>query len=268
MKKVYDTLDIRNFTFDFRYYMELCSNADATAPAYTIHFVRSWNIKCTVKARQIIFASIIPLRGPGVFPDVPVASLDLWPIKLQFTSVFKFRMQLGHRHLLSFDVEQFVRFVYAMSEKYLDNLISNLISIFIWILKLLKLFNSCDTWKIQLCYWIFGFVPLENTDFEWIKPEKSESSVETCRNWIANWLKFPRIKISDLQDSISPRGGPMPETHGHLFYFSYDELPAKACLCSFCFIFNLKRSRAESCIFCTLLAAGIQALGVFFRGLP
>lgn len=85
--------------FDTTCGAKLCSNADATAPAYTIHFVRSWNIKCTVKARQIIFASIIPLRSPGAFPDVPVASLDLWPIKLQFTSVFKFRMQLRYWYL-------------------------------------------------------------------------------------------------------------------------------------------------------------------------
>lgn len=110
--------------------------------------------------------------------------------------------------------------------------------------------------------WIFT---LKNTGFERMKPEKSESSAETCRNWIANWLKFQRIKISDLQDSISPRGGPTPETRGRLFYFSYDELSARACLCFFCFIFNSsERSRAESCVFCTVLAAGIQALSVFF----
>lgn len=104
--KVYDTLDPQTSLsiFDTTCGAKLCSNADATAPAYTIHFVRSWNIKCTVKARQIIFASIILLRGPGAFPDVPVASLDLWPIKLQFMSVFKFRMQLGYRHLLLFEI--------------------------------------------------------------------------------------------------------------------------------------------------------------------
>jgi len=51
-----------------------------------------------------------------------------------------------------------------------------------------------------------------------------------------------------------------------LFYFFYDELSAGAYLCSFCFIFNSsKRSRAESCIFCSVLAAGIQALAVFFE---
>jgi len=45
---------------------------------------------------------------------------------------------------------------------------------------------------------------LKNTDFERMKPEKSESSTKICRNWITNWLKFQRIKISDLQNSILP----------------------------------------------------------------
>lgn len=61
---------------------------------------------------------------------------------------------------------------------------------------------------------MFRYFPMKNITFELVKPEKSESSAETPKNWLANGAEFQRIKFSDLQDSILPRGNRYSKCEG------------------------------------------------------
>jgi len=118
--------------------------------------------------------------------------------------------------------------------------------------------------------WIIGYFDFYRWKIrisnEW-NLKKSESSEETCRNWIANWIKFQRIKISDLQEFYFTSGR-RPKCGGVYSIFPMMNYPRGEHVFLPSVLFLIRRNYPASRVvfFCTVLAAGIQALGVFFKG--